>query len=529
MVETNFNWFEEATAATESDDSTVAPRASSKVAKVDRPAALKLSAAPRHLVIGTECSLSKTQICATISARDLPEHENQRAAVDIIVALDVSDSMSGKKLALCKKSLDLLLHSLCPGDRFGLVSFSDEAVVEVPIHEYFVKHKEIALRHIKSLQTRYSTNVSAAIRLAAQEMRTISSPNPVRTIFLLTDGLANRGITLCCDLVKLTERHFLVKESSDTGTASETLGVAAQRFPLAVTTTLLEATKQQPKGSSITLHCFGYGSDHDSCALRSISQATPGGTYYFVEDDSNVLTAFGDALGGVFSVVAQNAVLHITIPAESEAFGVDILKVFHKNKIKREDKSYSVALGDFYAEESRDILFEVTLAKNPPEQWITHATVSLSYTDTLSKEQASCPPKPCDIARMKGRAISAANTHVKVQWLRIRVTKTIQKADRLSSHGNLEDARAVIDSITEAIHLSTEDVRCHPFVKQLIADLDRVKEGLVSRETYVRYGTHRMHNTIASHGSQRCMESGGMTQSNLYRGSLKAKTTRYFS
>ena len=108
------------------------------------PPALSLSVSPRHDSIGLGTNLTTTQVCATIKARDLPDE--QRAPVDIVVALDVSGSMTGNKLQQCKKTLELLMRVLLPRDRFGLVSFASEACIEIPVQPMTTQNKEAALR-----------------------------------------------------------------------------------------------------------------------------------------------------------------------------------------------------------------------------------------------------------------------------------------------------------------------------------------------------------------------------------------------
>ena len=73
---------------------------------------LSLKLTPRYDVIGTHVHKKSTQFCATVTARDLPDDDSARAPVDIVVALDVSSSMSGAKLELCKTTLSLLLREL---------------------------------------------------------------------------------------------------------------------------------------------------------------------------------------------------------------------------------------------------------------------------------------------------------------------------------------------------------------------------------------------------------------------------------
>jgi len=70
--------------------------------------ALLVSTSPKHDVGGLGSGLSKTQACVNMKAWDLPDDDSQREPVDIVVALDVSGSMTGEKLNLSKKTLDLL-------------------------------------------------------------------------------------------------------------------------------------------------------------------------------------------------------------------------------------------------------------------------------------------------------------------------------------------------------------------------------------------------------------------------------------
>jgi hypothetical protein len=55
----------------------------------------------------------------------------------------------------------------------------------------------------------------------------------------------------------------------------------------------------------LNVFTFGYGADHSAEALTGIAEAGRG-VYYFLETTEQVATAFGDCLGGLVSVVAQN-------------------------------------------------------------------------------------------------------------------------------------------------------------------------------------------------------------------------------
>ena len=66
------------------------------------------------------------------------------------------------------------------------------------------------------------------------------------------------------------------------------------------------------------------GSNHNSDLLRAIATAG-NGSYYYVEGVDDIRNAFGDCLGGVLSVVAQN--IELTIEAVN---GAKISKVHNE-------------------------------------------------------------------------------------------------------------------------------------------------------------------------------------------------------
>ena len=134
---------------------------------------LSLTGAPRHAVIGVESPMKSTDVCFTVQAGELPDNDDERAPVDIIVALDISGSMGGGKLALCKRSMETLLRQLLPSDRFSLIVYSHEARVLVPLQRVTLEQKTKALKLIRELRASGGTNMSAAVGLAAAEISTV--------------------------------------------------------------------------------------------------------------------------------------------------------------------------------------------------------------------------------------------------------------------------------------------------------------------------------------------------------------------
>jgi von Willebrand factor type A domain len=416
-----------------------------------------LSVQPKNAVIGLACPSSTTQICVTMQAPKLPSFA-ERQPVDILVALDVSYSMDGGgKLYLCKQTLELLLRQLLPQDRFGLVTFSSEAKVEVPMQLMTDTKKQDVLSKIKGLVTTGNTNLSAAIALSFQELRAITDPNQVRSIFLLTDGHANMGLTTQQDLVQLTRNCW-----SDAATQQSDLTM--EDGPNKETSTWTDAEPNHP----ISLFCFGYGADHNSEILRAITNVTETGSYYFVKDDSNVGPAFGSAFGGILSVVGQSAVLTL-----QPCPGVAIKAIHHESAIQRDDGSYTVSVGDFYAEESRDVVVEVTLVTevNSAEA-VPHLVASLAYTDVVRKMPIRGDPVVCSIARPSSAEFSPDDIHVCAQWLRVLAAQTMAEAAQLANWNDKSGARRCLQSVKDQIGAAPDAVKKNDMIGTLLNDVE---------------------------------------------------------
>jgi hypothetical protein len=499
------------------DTSTMETESFVDVESVDN-AALDFLVTPRHVMVGMDSNLATTLACVTIKACEIPDDDEKRAPVDIVVTLDVSTSMFGKKLELCKRTLEMLLRVLSSKDQFALISYGSNATVEIPARNMTKENKEMALQRIKEISCNGCTNLSGGLTLAAQEMCSIQCPNQVRSIFLLTDGHANEGVT---------DRSGLVSIVKSFSTCSLPVGQFNDECRMDET-----QKDEKPKSidiaAPIPIHCFGYGSDHDSNILQMIANATPGGTYYFVDNDSNVKSAFGDAMGGVLSVVAQSAVVTIRVPLTAAALGAEIVNVHHKDKIQRDNGSYTIAVGDFYAEETRDVLFDIKLARGEPGlNPIPHAMVQLSYTDTICKTTCTAGPIVCSIARPKGSEVSESNPQVEAQWLRIFAAGEMEAADAEAQNSNLQAAIDRLNNIMTMITGAAPAVRSTPLVMALQTDIRCVQSHFSSMAKYRSVGQHAIRQKGAYLVQQRCTESTPEA-SNAYRVSKKSKMATLF-
>jgi Mg-chelatase subunit ChlD len=465
-----------------------------------------------HSTVGaTIAAPLSTHVCWTVTARSLAEE--QRAAVDIMVALDVSGSMNGQKLELCKRTLRQLLRLLSGQDRFGLITYASSAVLNVPLGKVTAEHKAMALSTIQGVRARDNTNISSAIGLAFQELRGATDfPNTIQTVFLLTDGKANEGMTRLSEL-----------EAFTTACVKGPAPIQPIAPPTVVdTTTMLAETSRRP--TAVSMYCFGYGSGHDEHLLASLSAAASG-SYYNIDEDSAVDGAFGDALGGIVSMVAQNATATFRLHPDALAQGARMVKIHHHAVVERENGSFSVHIGDFYAEESRDIVIELQLAPTRvvgATVRVPHVVASVAYSDVAQKIPVQCTEQTVSIERGDGTVCSELDEYVAKQVLRVSTTAALERARAKADLGDLVAARGEIAQARSTILASPIPVQSGPMMCQLQSDLTSISCGLASASMYGAVGSKALYKASRSHRDQRSSESTYHEQSaNAYTTSFK--------
>lgn len=575
--------------------STVVPSIAETASFVNLPPAqpnpvdvLKLSFAPKHESIGVKSSTTFTSACVSIEACDMPENSEERtSSVDICVALDVSGSMSGSKLRDCKSTLEAMLRPLGTKDRFGLITFGSRCDVIFPALLMTKENKAAALKKIKALSTNGCTNLSGGLSLAWQELLLIDNPNAVRSLFLLTDGQANKGITSTPELVEIV-KSFNADSPCDISAALNQSQAAGQdspssssRIPLPQmnlsnmaqgniappmkvapapqkkggimnmfrqsSARSMEKSKRSSnsrsrsnspntaprtinldsKGAPVSLFCFGYGSDHNSEMLEAISEATPGGGYYFVENDSDVFTAFGDAMGGLMSVMAQSAVLKISVPPAAAECGVKIREVHHDKMVDRGDGSFTVNMDDFYAEERRDVIVDFDLANVTSNEPVLHLVATLSYMNVLTKKSTQTGPRDCSISRPDSDQLSAVNQDVEAQWLRVCLVKELEEADREARNNNTGQAQERLRFMATTIQASPAFNAGDTFYSSLQQNVDEAMLDYEQADLSSGYKGHRSKNMAQTMKNQRACSSKA-SSNGYYQTKSKKKMSKAF-
>ncbi|MCB9869675.1 MAG: VWA domain-containing protein [Planctomycetes bacterium] len=142
--------------------------------------------------------------------------------IDVVLVIDTSGSMSAEdKMTWVKAGLERFVRKLRPDDRIAIVGYADAADVVLRLRD--VGDGDRALSAIRSLQPGGSTNLHGGLMLGYEQLarddgdhgdrgdrgdtgteRTASRRQ--RRVILLTDGIANKGVTDSAQIARDSRR-----------------------------------------------------------------------------------------------------------------------------------------------------------------------------------------------------------------------------------------------------------------------------------------------------------------------------------
>lgn len=195
-----------------------------------------------------------------------------RPRMDIRLVLDRSGSMIGDKWDNAIRAAHALVDRLEPTDTFGLISYSDDATLDVAPTR--VGDRSAAHAAISRLAPGGATNIEAAMRMADANAPTHRRPTDVALVLMISDGQATVGITDANSLGDLARASF-------------------------------------DRGGVLTTS-IGLGTDFDEATMLAIAREGSG-SYHFVRRPEDVDGILRDELEERALAVAQDLRLRIVV------------------------------------------------------------------------------------------------------------------------------------------------------------------------------------------------------------------------
>lgn len=340
---------------------------------------------------------------------------SDKIPVHIIAVIDTSGSMNNQnKLENVKKSLDAVVDVLGPSDLFSLITFNSKSYIHIKCAGMAEDGKYAARSKIKSMTATSATNLSAGLLNAASCILGADDGLTRNTsILLLTDGEANAGVT----------------------------------DPDALLDTLHDVCAAGASSSRVSVHTFGYGTDHNSRLLAMIADARSGG-YNVVNSLEDVASAIANAFGSIAFSSLQN----ITVSGASK----------YMTGYITDDNGINI--GDMIAEATTGVLInDDPCGPIKVNGYYIQSTGQFSQISVECDRVVEAPREVVDEARML--------------WLRLKVANLLER--RASAH--LEEYDELLDLLDDETGGIIKIMRREVEVAKSSLDPFRVFAGNVAR------------------------------------------------
>ena len=384
--------------------------------------------------------------------------DKERIPLNISLVIDRSGSMaSERKLDYVKKAAEFVVNNLGVDDILSLVTY--ESSIQTPIKAQNANRKDFFLQTIRSITSGGSTNLSGGMLEGYTQTHKNRRTGQVNRVLLLSDGLANRGIT---------------------------------------DPRMLQDICRERVSRGISISTFGVGANYNEDLMLGLAEYGSG-NYYFIDTPEKIPAIFSQELKGLLAVTAQNVKLEIEPNSD-----VVIQEVY--GYISESSGNLTVVtIGDIYSNEHRTIILKLM----PPKDYsgsLQLARVTLTYDDVIGKkekiEESSAPS--VDYTNDKNKVKENENRYVGQNVNLFTSTVQMQAAINMVDRGEIDKAREVLSKEVSSVKLAAEKYQTVELKKQILAihrydkSLEEYKEKpaaerklIQKKEKYGQYKTQK--------------------------------------
>ncbi len=253
-----------------------------------------------------------------------------RRPMNLSVVLDRSGSMADQgKIEYAKRALYSLIDQLHEEDIFSLVIYDNVVEVLQPAQHVGDKHRLRKL--VEHIYPGGATNLGGGMVEGFHQVERNSAKGYANRVVLLSDGLANQGITDPNELDRIARRE---------------------------------------RGKSISLTTMGVGLEYNENLMMGLAE-NGGGNYYFIESPNSLASIMRKEFNLMSLVCVRNAVIELYVGKNvvlKDAIGCDW---------NRQEGRYLIPIGDLYSNDRRELTVELRVPEGTGS--LTVASGSLRY------------------------------------------------------------------------------------------------------------------------------------------------------
>lgn len=368
----------------------------------------------------------------------LSAQASARQPVDLALVLDRSGSMGGDKWRCARAAAEESLTRLEARDQAALVVYDDQVDTLLPLSPATLATRHQVHQALAQIRPRGTTNLSGGWLTGCGLIGTASADDRLRRCFLLTDGLANTGIT---DPRELTQH----------------------------------ARELRKRG--VVTHTFGVGEDFDEALLGPLADAG-GGHFQFLRDAKEIGPLLARELGDALEVVCPDLRVWVRWQA---ALQVEPLSPWSHEATAG---ALCVWAGDLVSGQEQELLFALRFPQGTPE---ASCPVQVEVTDAQGQILASgaiswtWAEQDANDCQPRDRAVDR-------RVAQFHANRARQEASQANRRGDLKLAREQLRQVAKRIlGYAGEDPELLGLANTLVQEAEQHREQLSAVETKARY------------------------------------------
>jgi Ca-activated chloride channel family protein len=329
----------------------------------------------------------------------LPQTQGPRPPVNLALVIDRSGSMSERgKLEYAKMAARDLIGRLSDKDYAALVVYDSAVSVQMKASAMTAANKNRMLNAIDNLRPAGATNLSGGMTTGIRQIDKLDSAG-LRRVILLSDGLANEGET----------SHYRLGEMA-----------------------------AQARQGGVSLSAMGLGESYDEDRMQLLAQRG-GGNYYYIRDPEDSSRFFASELKGIMAGVTKGVTL--TLRPGGNVADVKI----HGYTSSRDNGAIKIDLSDFYAEEERSMMLELSLKELASGQ-LDLGELDLQYEALPAAEPGAASVKlQAAVDSDAGKQAASVNREVQALALAAQIDRQYAQALAAAKGGDFAQAEKLID------------------------------------------------------------------------------------
>jgi Ca-activated chloride channel family protein len=352
--------------------------------------------------------------------------EAVRAPVAVAVAIDVSGSMAGEKIASARRSLLALLDRMSDDDEIAVIKFESEAHLVQPLARLGQVRSSLR-RTVSELDAGGGTNIAGALRLASEGL-TAARPGRVRRVVLLSDGQDSSG-------ANVAQVSRAVRLRADEG---------------------------------VTLSAVGIGNDFDENFLTSVADAGRG-NYAFLRTGAEMEGFLTREFDQARRTVLDGAVAEVTLPSgwrAVRAYGVEQ---------EGETGRVRVPIGSLFAGDERRVVIE--LSADPEAVGSSHTVLGqVSFRSMPDGQAKSLALGSIAVATVAAESDAQASIDGELQAHAVSVVAAANQRDAVTAwrQGKVAEAQKIADS--NIVLLGKQNPENNPALQEQTREYARDRE-----------------------------------------------------